>query len=93
MEDINEKKTERRKQTVADLKRELKKGIVTFWYTKKDGTKRRARGTLKDSLIPKEDAEDDRKDNTTKGVLNYYDLDKDDWRCMIKDNFIRYKEK
>ena len=92
MEDINEKRSGKKNQTVADLKRELKKGVVTFWYTKKDGSKRKAKGTLKDSMIPKEDKDDDRRDNLSKDCLYYYDLDKDDWRCMLKVNFIKYKE-
>lgn len=34
------------------LNEELKKGVVTFEYTKKDGTLRTAKGTLNDELLP-----------------------------------------
>lgn len=34
------------------LNEELRKGVVTFEYTKKDGTVRTAKGTLNDELLP-----------------------------------------
>ena len=38
--------------SVEVLYEELKKGVVTFEYTKKDGTVRTAKGTLNDELLP-----------------------------------------
>ena len=38
--------------SVEVLNEELKKGVVTFEYTKKDGTVRTAKGTLNDELLP-----------------------------------------
>lgn len=41
------------KSTSVDvLNEELRKGVVTFEYTKKDGTVRTAKGTLNDELLP-----------------------------------------
>lgn len=82
-----------KKTELQRLRRLLKKGVVEFVYKKVDGTERKARGTLKTSLIPEIDRGDDRIKNTNKDVLNYWDLKKDDWRCMRKDNFIKIIEK
>ena len=82
-----------KKSELQRLRRLLKKGVVEFMYKKVDGTERKARGTLKTSLIPEIDRGDDRIKNTNKDVLNYWDLKKDDWRCMRKDNFIKIIEK
>lgn len=38
--------------SVEVLNEELKKGVVTFEYTKKDGSVRTAKGTLNDELLP-----------------------------------------
>lgn len=38
--------------SVEILNEELKKGVVIFEYTKKDGTVRTAKGTLNDNLLP-----------------------------------------
>lgn len=38
--------------SVEILNEELKKGVVVFEYTKKDGTVRTAKGTLNDDLLP-----------------------------------------
>ena len=83
---------EKRLKDVSRLKKLLKTGVVEFSYKKKDGTVRKAKGTLKDTLIPETDREDDRKKNLNKDVLCYWDLKKDDWRCFIKTNLIDIKE-
>lgn len=87
---IFEAKKEKKKSTttsIGKLRRLLKKGDVRFKYTKKDGTLRKAYGTLKPSLIPDLDKEDDRMEKKNKDVFYYYDLDKEDWRCFLKSNF------
>jgi len=38
--------------SVEVLNEELRKGVVTFEYTKKDGTARTAKGTLNEELLP-----------------------------------------
>ena len=88
LEQISEARKTKRSE-LQRLRRLLKKGVVEFMYQKIDGTERKARGTLKPSLIPEIDRGDDRIKNTNKDVLNYWDLKKDDWRCMRKDNFIK----
>lgn len=94
MEHLDEKQSAiKKKLELRRLKRLLKKGEVSFSYKKKDGSTRRAVGTLKVSLIPKEDRADDRLTKQNKDVFNYYDLKKEDWRCFLKDNFRKIEEK
>lgn len=73
---------------IENLIEKLHKGIVSFTYLKKDGTKRHAEGTLYGV------------GHTLKGskahkcsyVLNYYDVDCQGWRCFIMENLIEVGE-
>ena len=60
-------------------------GIVKFYYQKVDGSIREAWGTLSDSIIPPMQG-CNRKSNPT--VRNYFDTEKQDWRCYKKANLI-----
>lgn len=62
----------------------LHKGIVKFYFTKVDGTKREAYGTLNSRLTPAVGGE--RKTNETCQV--YFDTEKQAWRCFKKANLI-----
>ena len=96
---LDEKKSEKqqiRKKRAKDLsrlKKLLKAGVVEFSYKKKDGSVRKAKGTLKDELLPETDKDDERKKNLSKDCFYYYDLKRDDFRCFLKDNFIEIKER
>lgn len=94
MENLDEskKKISDNRDELKELRKLLRAGDVKFQYKKKDGTKRNAHGTLKDSLIPETSRDDDRKTKTSDDVFYYYDLKREDWRCFIKDNFIKIKE-
>lgn len=67
------------------LIKRMKTEIVTFTFTKVDGTIRIARGTLRNDVLPQ-----------TKGIGRptpeniqvYYDVDKKSWRSFKKDNLI-----
>ena len=85
---IFESLKENRKRNLAKLKRHLKKGVVEFEYKKSDGSRRKATGTLKKSLIPDEYKDDERieKSNSDE-VFTYYDIKKEDFRSFRKDNF------
>jgi hypothetical protein len=52
---------------------QLQAGVCIFWYKKKDGTLRKAIGTLRSDLIPLSQTGKAPQQNTTK--QNYYDLD------------------
>lgn len=57
-------------------------GIVKFYFTKVDGSKREAYGTLSSEVIPPVGGE--RKNNDTCQV--YFDTEKQAWRCFKKAN-------
>ena len=96
---LDEKKSEKqqirekRAKYLSRLKKLLKTGVVEFSYKKKDGSVRKAKGTLKDELLPETDKDDERKKNLSKDCFYYYDLKRDDFRCFLKDNFIEINEK
>lgn len=95
---LDEKKSEKkqimekRSKDLARLKRLLKNGVVEFSYKKKDGSLRKAKGTLKDELLPETDKDDERKRNLSKDCFYYFDLKKDDYRCFLRDNFVEIKD-
>ena len=95
---LDEKKSEKqqirekRAKDLSRLKKLLKAGVVEFSYKKKDGSVRKAKGTLKDELLPETDKDDERKKNLSKDCFYYYDLKRDDFRCFLRDNFIDIKE-
>lgn len=96
---LDEKKSEKqqirkkRAKDISRLNKLLKAGVVEFSYKKKDGSVRKAKGTLKDELLPETDKDDKRKKNLSKECFYYYDLKRDDFRCFLKDNFIEINEK
>lgn len=96
---LDEKKSEKQQirekksKDLARLKKLLKNGVVEFSYKKKDGSVRKAKGTLKDELLPETDRDDERKKNLSKECFYYFDLKRDDFRCFLRDNFIEIKEK
>lgn len=93
MENIDEgKKTKRKdsvnKVTLTELRKLLKFGVVRFKYEKKDGSIRMANGTLKKSLLPESERSKGGKDDFPDDCFGYYDIDRDDWRMFLKNNFI-----
>lgn len=60
----------------------MHKGIVKFYFTKVDGSKREAYGTLSSEVIPPVGGE--RENNDTCQV--YFDTEKQAWRCFKKAN-------
>ena len=67
----------------------LQNGFVTFSFIKKDGTHRIATGTLYPHLIPVDKMPKSSGDERTPNfsVINYFDLDKQDWRSFRIDEF------
>jgi hypothetical protein len=90
MAEINEEKSSKKpkKVSMTTLRSMLKKGVVKFEYKKKDGSIRKAEGTLRKSLIPEIDKDGGAESDFPEDCFGYYDLDKDDWRMFIRDNFI-----
>ena len=71
-----------------DLKKMMKNGVVAFDFLKKDGTIRRAHGTLDSSMLPPMDTTKTSTRKPNPNVFVYYDIDKESFRSFIKDNFI-----
>lgn len=71
-----------------DLKKMMKNGVVAFDFLKKDGTIRRAHGTLDSSILPPMDTTKTSTRKVNPNVFVYYDIDKESFRSFIKDNFI-----
>lgn len=88
MADKKERTEEELTKELSKLRLKMKDGAVSFEFEKKDGSIRKAKGTLKNDLIPEEHRSDDRKRKTSETVFNYFDLDKEDWRCFLKQNFL-----
>ena len=57
---------------------------VDFYYFKKDGKLRNAKGTLNESLIPLDFSPKDSSTNYANS-FRYYDLEKKAWRSLHKD--------
>lgn len=68
------------------LKREMRFGIVKFYYQKVDGTIREAYGTLKSGIVPETLGTGRR---TSPTVQTYFDTEKNEWRCFKIANLMR----
>ena len=78
-------------QLVETLKNRLKEGVVSFTYTKKDGSERTALGTTKHEEIENAGG------NIPTGSSNYkvseesthyYDLNSNGWRSFRNENLV-----
>ena len=88
---LDEKKSEKkqirekRSKDLARLKRLLKNGVVEFSYKKKDGSLRKAKGTLHPSYLPPLKGGSPKPEHQ----MVYYDLDKKHWRSFRSFKFIK----
>lgn len=73
---------------VSRLLKNLHEGIVEFTYKKKDGSTRKARGTLIEDLLPEKAKDSKRSSTNTDVCIYYFDLDSDGWRACRKENLI-----
>jgi len=83
---------------IKSFKTALHTGPIEFIYTKKDGTTRLAKGTLCESLIPKEPAKLEDADGFAKraprklpeGTVFYYDLEKNGFRSFNESQLVEW---
>lgn len=75
---------------IKNLRKKLHEGEVNFEYTKKDGTIRKARGTLDMGMIP--ESYHPVFQPTAPDNVRYWDLDVQGWRSFRPENFIRIVE-
>ena len=77
-------------KSIDTLQEMLHNGVVEFTYTKKNGETRQARGTkCWDAKIVGENfVAPNGKGSDKTGVVTYWDLDKDAWRCLGMDSLV-----
>lgn len=73
---------------IIELKEQLVKGTVEFSYKKKDGSVRKAKGTLKSELIPEDSLPKNSKYEAPENVQRYYDVDANGWRSFLIENLV-----
>ena len=79
------------KITEEAIKEVLASGDVYFTYRKKDGTEREAYGTRNTAIIKDNNATPTGNGTEKAGVIAYYDLESEGWRCFKIENFIGFK--
>ena len=79
-------------QEIIEFKNKLRKGPVSFSYTKKNGDHRDAIGTLNMEMIPEEKHPHATDMNLSDDIIRYYDLNSDGWRSFHENQFISYEE-
>ena len=73
------------------LRKWMQSGIVTFSFWKSDGSIREARGTLNLSLVPEDMHPKGTKSSIVNwSIVNYFDLDKQEWRSFDICRFIGF---
>ena len=77
--------------TEESIKEVLASGAVYFTYRKKDGTERGAYGTRNTGIIKDHNATPVSTGTEKIGVITYYDLDSNGWRCFKIENLIGFK--
>lgn len=73
------------------LRAALHQGLCRIIYKKKDGNVRVASGTTDLSRVP-ESQHPKGKRKPAQGVVTYYDIDKEEWRCLLEENLVGYSE-
>lgn len=68
----------------------LKKDVVQFRYRKKDGSTRKARGTLKKDVLPS--YSQNRRPRPNRNGFVYWDVDKGSFRSFLRANFLDWEK-
>ena len=76
------------KETIENLKSQMRNGIVEFSYIKKDGSTRVAKGTLNFDIMGEENQPKNGIDYNSYNTTRYFDVNSNGWRSFKNDNFI-----
>ena len=83
------------KETIENLKSQMRNRVVEFSYTKKDGSTRVAKGTLNFDIMGEENQPKNGVGFPKNGVgydsdttTRYFDINSNGWRSFKNDNFI-----
>ena len=68
----------------------LNAAVQEFKYTKKDGSERVAKGTRNPDVVNENNATPKGTGVERDGVITYYDLEKEAWRCFNEESFIEF---
>lgn len=72
---------------IAELKSKMHEGVVEFTYIKKDGTERKAKGTLNnDKIVELGGTLPTGQITPPSYTTRYFDVDKGGWRSFINDS-------
>ncbi len=78
---------------IDDFLKQLRERVVHFTYRKKDGTLRDAYGTTCLENIPSECwPKGTAKGKMPEYIVNYFDIQRNDWRCFNKNYFIGFED-
>lgn len=75
-------------EAINNLKSEMRKGVVEFSYTKKDGSTRIAKGTLNFEIIGEENTPKSSVEYDSETTTRYFDVNSEGWRSFKNENFI-----
>lgn len=68
----------------------LKKDVISFRYKKKDGSTRKAKGTLKKDVLP--DYGERRRPRPNRNGFVYWDVEKGSFRSFLRANFLDWEK-
>lgn len=75
-------------EAINNLKSEMRKGVVEFSYTKKDGSTRIAKGTLNFEIMGEENTPKSGVEYDSETTTRYFDVNSEGWRSFKNDNFL-----
>ena len=74
-------------ENLAELKKKLHEGVVEFTYIKKDGSERKAKGTLNLEIIEELGGPIPTGQITPPAyTTRYFDIEKEEWRSFLNDS-------
>jgi hypothetical protein len=73
------------------LNKQLRKSILEINFTKRDGTERVMKCTLKSDMLPKQNEESKRKILTNPDLFRVWDVESEGWRSFGLDQVNNYK--
>ena len=80
-------------EAINNLKSEMRKGVVEFSYTKKDGSTRIAKGTLNFEIMGEENTPKSGVEYDSETTTRYFDVNSEGWRSFKNENFIEILNK
>ena len=76
------------RETIENLKSQMRNGVVEFSYTKKDGSTRVAKGTLNFDIMGEENQPKNGVGYDSDTTTRYFDINSNGWRSFKNNNFI-----